>query len=98
MTGDGHHTWTEEEIAQYRAHWPLGIVERLVFEFALETVSRRGEIARLGPQHIKQDKDGNWRIKIERTKGSRDVDIPVTPELLAACNAMPKTGLAFISG
>jgi hypothetical protein len=33
----GHHTWTDEEIAQYRAHWPLGTQQRLVMEFALET-------------------------------------------------------------
>jgi integrase len=94
----GYHTWLEDEITTYRAHWPLGTMQRLVFEFALETVSRRGEIARLGPQHLKQNKEGQWRIRIERIKGSRDVDIPVTPELLAACQAMPKTGLAYITG
>ena len=44
----GHHTWTNEEIAQYRAHWLLGTQQRLVLEFALETVSRRGEVMRLG--------------------------------------------------
>jgi hypothetical protein len=38
----GHHTWTDEEIAQYRAHWPLGTQQRLVMEFALEKcVARR---------------------------------------------------------
>jgi hypothetical protein len=26
----GHHTWTDEEIAQYRAYWPLGTQQRLV--------------------------------------------------------------------
>lgn len=33
----GHHTWTDDEIAQYRAYWPLGTQQRLVMEFALET-------------------------------------------------------------
>src|SRR5262245_36408708 len=32
----GRHSWTDEEIAQYRAYWPLGTQERLVQEFALE--------------------------------------------------------------
>jgi hypothetical protein len=41
-------------------------------EFALETTSRRGEVVRLG------------RIRIERTHGSRDVDIPLTADLQAA--------------
>jgi integrase len=87
----GHHTWTDDEIAQYRAYWPLGTQQRLVMEFALETASRRGEVVRLGPQHFK-----NGRIRIERTHGSDDVDIPVSPELQAACDAMPKSHLTYI--
>jgi hypothetical protein len=87
----GHHTWTNDEIAQYRAYWPLGTQQRLVMEFALETTSRRGEVVRLGPQHVK-----NGCIHIERTHGSNDVDIEVSPELQAACDAMPKAHLTYI--
>ena len=87
----GFHTWTDAEIEQYRAHWPLGTQQRLVLEFALETASRRCEVVRLGPQHVK---DG--RIRIERAKGSRDVNLLVTPELQAACDAMPKGHLTYI--
>jgi integrase len=89
--GTGFHTWTPDEIEQYRGHWALGTQQRLVMEFALETASRKGEIVRLGPQHIK---DG--RIKIERLKGSRPVDIPLTPTLHAAIDAMPRAHLTFI--
>ena len=77
----GHHTWNDDEIAQYRAHWPLGTQQRLVMEFALETASRRGEVVRLGPQHVR-----NGRIRIDRTHGSEDVDMPMSPALQAACN------------
>jgi integrase len=87
----GHHTWTDDEIAQYRAYWPLGTQQRLVMEFALETESRRGEVVRLGPQHAK-----NGRIRIQRTHGSKDVDIPMSPELQVACDAMPKSHLTYI--
>lgn len=87
----GHYSWTDEEIAQYRAYWRLGTQQRLVMEFALETASRRGEVIRLGPQHVK-----NGRIRIERTHGSDDVDIPISPELQAACDAMPKSHLTYI--
>jgi integrase len=87
----GHHTWTDDEIAQYRAYWPLGTQQRLVMEFALETASRRGEVVHLGPQHVK-----NGRISIQRTHGSNDVDILVSPELQAACDAMPKAHLTYI--
>jgi integrase len=87
----GHHTRTDAEIEQYRAYWPLGTQQRLVLEFALETVSRRGEVVRLGPQHVK-----SGRIRIERTHGSADVDIPISPELQAACDAMPRAHLTYI--
>src|SRR5262249_30863325 len=48
----GHHTWTNEEIEQYRAYWPLGRQQRLVMEFALETASRRGEVVRMPKAHL----------------------------------------------
>ena len=87
----GHHSWTDDEIEQYRAFWPLGTQQRRVMEFALETASRRGEVVRLGPQHVK-----NGRIRIERTHGSEDVDIPISPDLQAACDAMPKSHMSYI--
>jgi integrase len=87
----GHHSWSDEEIEQYRTYWPLGTQQRLVMEFALETTSRRGEIVRLGPQHVK-----NGWIHIQRIHGSKDVDIPMSPELQAACEAMPKVHLTYI--
>ena len=87
----GHHTWTDDEIDQYRAHWPLGTQQRLVFEFALEIASRRGEVVRIGPQHVR-----NGHIRIERTHGSADVDIPMSAELAAAIEAMPLRHLTYI--
>jgi len=36
----GHHDWSDEEIEQYRKHWPLGTQQRLVMEFALEATWR----------------------------------------------------------
>jgi hypothetical protein len=81
----GHHAWIGEEIARYRVYWPLGTQQRLAMEFAVEAVSRRSEVFRLGPQHIR-----NGRIRVDRVHGSKAVDIPVTPELHAACDATPK--------
>jgi integrase len=83
---DGYHTWTAEEIAQYRAHWPLGSEARLVLEFGLETASRRCEITRIGRQHVRDS-----RIRVARAKGCNAVDIPLSPELAEALGAMPVT-------
>jgi integrase len=92
----GHHTWSDAELAQYRAYWQLGTQQRLVMEFALETASRRGEVVRLGPQHVYTGSEGEPRIRIQRTHGSEDVDIQISPELKAACDAMPKQHLTYI--
>jgi integrase len=92
----GHHTWSDAEVAQYRAYWSLGTQQRLVMEFALETMSRRGEVVRLGPQHVYTGSESEPRIRIARTHGSDDVDIPISPELKAACDAMPKQHLTYI--
>jgi integrase len=92
----GHHSWLNAEIAQYRAYWPYGTQQRLVFEFALEAVSRRGEVVRLGPQHVYTGSKGEPRIRIARIHGSDDVDLPMTPELRAAIDAMPRAHLTFI--
>jgi len=86
----GHWTWTNDQIATYRAYWKLGTKQRLVFEFALETVSRRGEVVRLGPQHCYIGEEGERRIRIERTHGSADVDIQISDALAAAIDAMPR--------
>src|SRR5262249_60257627 len=50
------------------------------------------EIVRLGPQHVR---DG--RIRIDRIHGSRPVDIPLTPELKAALDAMAPTHLTYLT-
>jgi integrase len=92
----GHHSWTDAEVAQYRARWPYGTEARLVLEFAFETVSRRGEIVTLGPQHVYTGEDGQPWIHIARTHRSKDVDIPISPELMAAIDAMPKKHLTFL--
>jgi len=86
----------DAEIAQYRSYWPCGMQQRLVMEFALEALSRRGEVVRLGPQHVYTGLEGETRIRIARIHASEDVDIRVTPDLEAAIDAMPRTHLTFI--
>jgi site-specific recombinase XerD len=83
--GRGFHTWTDAEIAQYRAHWPLGTQERLAMELALETTSRRADITRIGPQHTR-----GGRLDLRHTKNDAEAFIPITPELRAAIDAMPR--------
>lgn len=80
----GFHTWTEEEIDQYRAHHKLGTKARLAMELMLWTDQRRGDAIRMGRQHIR---DG--RLHFTQGKTGADLGLPVAPQLLEVIVAMP---------
>jgi integrase len=82
---DGHHTWTEEEIAQFEAAHPLGTKAHLALALGLYTVQRRGDVVRKGRQHIR---DGVRHVTQEKTRKA----LPVRPELRAAIDAT-QTGI-----
>jgi integrase len=88
----GFHTWTDEEFAIYRARWPLGTQQRLAMELALETTSRRADITKIGPQHIRGGK-----LDLRHTKNNSEAFIPISGELRAAIDAMgPIKHLTFL--
>ena len=80
----GWHSWSEVEIAQYRARHPLGSKARLAMELLLWTDQRRGDVYRLGRQHIR---DG--RFHIVQGKTGKAMGLAVPPQLLEAIVAMP---------
>jgi integrase len=88
---DGHHTWTEDEIAQFEAHHPIGSKPRLALELGLDTMQRRGDVVRMGRQHIR---DGWLHVKQQKT--GKALALPVRPELRAALDASPCGDLTFL--
>lgn len=92
-SADGHHTWTEDEIARFEARWPLGTRERVAFDVLLYTGLRRGDAVRLGRPHVR---DG--RVKIRTEKTGEDVAFPLVPSLAASIAAGPCGELTFIAG
>lgn len=90
----GFHTWTEDEITQYRAYWKLGTKPRLAMELMLWTGQRRSDAIRMGRQHIQ-----NGRINFDQRKTGKSGGIAVAPQLLEAIVAMPassKSHLCFL--
>jgi len=89
----GFHTWTDDEIAQFEAHHPIGTKPRLAFALLLYTGQRRGDVIRMGRQHIK---DGVLTITQQKTGVT--VAMPVHPDLRAAIDASAgiNTNLTFI--
>ena len=39
----GHHTWTQDELDRFEAHWPVATRERLAYDLLLYTGLRRGD-------------------------------------------------------
>lgn len=89
----GHHTWTEEEIAQYENRHLSGTKARLALVILLQTGHARSDIVRMGRQHIKSGK-----LSMRRQKTQVQFDIPVLPDLLIELELHPKSEqLAFLT-
>lgn len=89
---EGFHVWTDEELALFEAHWPIGTRERLAFDIMLYTGLRRGDAACLGRQHVR---DGVLTIRTQKT--GETVTLSVLPPLAASIAAHPASQMAFIA-
>lgn len=88
----GFHSWTESEIAQYEEHHPIGSRARLAMALLLYTAARRGDVVRLGPQHIK-----SGQISYRQQKTGRELRIPVHRELAVVIAASDGGHLTFLT-
>lgn len=88
---DGYHTWTEEEIAAFELRHKVGSPARLALALLLFTAQRRGDVVRMGRQHVR---DG--AIRITQQKTGADLAIPIRPELAAIIDATPSGNLTFL--
>lgn len=90
---DGFHTWTNEEIGRFEKRWPVGTRERLALDLMLYTGLSRGDVVRLGRQHVN---DGVITFRMEKGRGDGVVYPPVL-SVLAATIAASETGdLTFL--
>jgi integrase len=90
-TEDGHRTWTDDEIAQFEAYWPIGSKARLAFALALYTAQRRSDILRMGPQLVK-----NGVMSIRQKKTKILVHIPIDPRLRKIIDASVTGDMVYL--
>lgn len=90
--GDGYHTWTEAEIAQFDAKWPRGSRERLAKDLLLFTALRKSDMVTLGPEQRRGDK-----FMLTHTKNASNTVIAILPPLLASLDAMPSVGATYLA-
>ena len=93
VKSDGHHTWTEEEIAQFEAAHPIGSKARLALALLLYTAQRRGDVIRMGRQHVR---DGVLHVRQDKTGAT--LAIPIHPVLRAVLDATANNNLTFLVG
>jgi integrase len=57
----GFRTWRDDEITQFRAHYPIGSTPRLVLELALGTAAAPVDLVKLGWMNVQRDTGGAGR-------------------------------------
>ena len=90
--GDGYHSWSEAEIAQFESHHPVGTKARLALVLGLRTGQRKGDCLRMGYQHITGDS-----IAVRQEKTGTPLILPMHPELTAALASVPRNNLTFLT-
>lgn len=89
--GPGFHTWTDDEIDQFKARHPAGSKPRLALYMLLYLVQRRSDIVELGRQHRRGD-----RIEFRQIKTGRELSLRIHPDLQAEFDLAPKGELAYL--
>jgi integrase len=86
--------WTEEDMALYRAKWPLGTEARLMFDILHYTFLRLGDAHRFGPPHLRQIvRKMAVQIATEKSQGNTTVTVPVHPEFAESLRAARAAGI-----
>ncbi len=76
------HTWTDHEIAQFEACWPVGGCERTAFALLLFTGQRRSDVVRMAWHDVTDD-----AIRVIQGKTGAKLAVPVHPALAEALSA-----------
>jgi len=93
--GDGFKVWTEDDVAAYERRWHIGTRQRVWLDILLYTGLRRGDVVRLGRQHVR---NGVATLKNEKGSFKVEVNLPILSVLQATLDAGPCGDLAFICG
>lgn len=64
--GDGHPAWTREDVEAFRARWPIGMVQRAIFELLFYTGCRISDAVQIGPGMV--NRDGVLAYRQQKTK------------------------------
>src|SRR6516162_8527665 len=72
----GYHSGTDEDVVRFGGRHPVGTRARLALALLLYTGQRRGDVIRMGAQHIR-----NGALHVKQEKTGTELIIPVHPTL-----------------
>jgi integrase len=93
--GPGFRPWTEDDMAAYDRRWPLGTKERVWRDVIAYTGLRRGDLVRIGRQHVR---NGVATLRTEKGGFTVTVTLPILPILQDTLDAGPCGDMTFIVG
>jgi integrase len=88
----GWRTWTEEDIAAFKAKHRIGTQARLAMALMLYTGQRRGDIVHMGRQQVRKG-----AIEVRQRKTGTVLTIPIHADLQAIIDAVPASHLTFLT-
>jgi integrase len=89
---EGFAAWSEEDIAAFEKRWTKGTRQRLALALLLYTGQRRGDVVRMGHQHLTGD-----AIRVVQGKTGASLLIPMHRELRLAIADTPRNNLTFLA-
>ena len=84
-------SWSDAELQQFEARWPVGTKQRLAFALMLFTGQRRSDVHRMTWADVK---DGSIRVVQQKTRAK--LVLPLHSDLLAVLAASPREHLAIL--
>jgi enterobacteria phage integrase len=90
--GGTHHTWTDDEIAQFQAHWERGTRQRTAFDLLLYTGQRSGDVRAMTWSDVA---GGRVRVAAQEKTGAH-VNAPMHPELSATLASYDRKGVVIV--
>lgn len=87
----GFTPWSDDDVVAFCKHWQVGTKQRLAMDLMLFTGLRRGDVIRIGRQHVREGV-----IEFRAAKNAAPLFIPIYPPLAASITATPTGDLAFL--
>jgi integrase len=91
ISTSGFHTWTIDEVSQFVDHHKPSSKAVLALALLLFTGQRRGDVIKMGPQHV-----SNGSMRLRRGKNGLEGTIPILPALQAVIDATEIGHLTYL--